>query len=62
MKSSWKRSLATNGITLEPLLEPYEYIYNPEVTDLNKRVKQEAIDAAEQAAQAAEAALAAAQE
>ncbi len=56
-----EKVIEANGITLEPLLEPYEYIYNPEESDLNKRVKQEAIGAAEEAAQAAEAALAEAQ-
>lgn len=56
-----EKVIKANGTELEPLMEPYEYIYNVEETDLNKRVKQEAIDAAEQAAQAAEAALAAAQ-
>lgn len=44
-----------NGIALEPLQEPYEYWYNAEDHQLYKRVKQEAIDAAEAEAEAAEA-------
>ena len=48
-----------NQIKLEPLKEPYEYIYDPEVdpTKPLKRPSQEAIDAAQAAADAAKAAL-----
>ena len=52
--------IQANGIVLEELLEPYEYQYIPEVNNLQKRVKQSAIDEAEAAAKKAEAAYQAA--
>lgn len=55
-----EKVIEANGITLEPLIEPYEYWYDVEAVALKKRVKQEVIDAAQAAADEAEAALAAA--
>jgi len=49
-----EKVIKANGIQLEPLQEPYEYRYNPEDHTLYKRVKPEAVEAAEAEAQAAE--------
>lgn len=48
-----------NQIKLEPLQEPYEYIYDPELDPMKplKRPSKEAIEAAQAAADAAKAAL-----
>lgn len=51
-----EKVINANGIVLEELLEPYEYQYIPEVNNLQKRVKQAAIDEAEATAKKAEAA------
>ncbi len=55
-----EKVIQANGIVLEELLEPYEYLYIPEVNNLQKQVKQSAIDEAEAAAKKAEAAYQAA--
>ncbi len=51
-----EKVIEANQIVLPPLQEPYEYQYNPEDHQLYKRVKQEAIDAANAEAAAKEAA------
>ncbi len=55
-----EKVIGANGIVLEKLLEPYEYRYIPEVNNLQKSVKQSAIDEAEAAAKKAEVAYQAA--
>lgn len=50
-----EKVIRANGIVLEPLQEPYEYLYNAEDHTVYKVVKQEAINAANAEAEAAQA-------
>ncbi len=50
-----EKIIEANGLTLEPLQEPYEYLYNPEDHQLYKVAKQKAVDAANAEAAAAQA-------